>query len=143
MLTGDGGRYGFKYRSTIEQMNEQAQPQADQMPSNSKLFLFGSSILLIIHYFIAFFLTPTKILSSAGLDEMTQLGVKLGYGLCILATISLPIPLLVSILSLLFKSNRNIGSLSKIFFWCLVFTLIINIVFSYFLAPIVLKSIEF
>ncbi len=124
-------------------MNENTQPQADQLSSNSNIFLFGSTILLIIHYFIAFFLTPTKLLSSAGPDEMTQLGVKIGYGIGILAIVSLPIPLLVSILSLLFKSNRNIRSLSKIFFWCLGFTLIINIVFSYFLTPIVMESIEF
>lgn len=128
-------------------MNDQQIEVKKSFRGNEKLFtqLFSIGIicLFILHYVYGFIQTPDKLLENAIQRGMSATAVKAGYALGIFCMFALPIPMVVSLLSLLIKSKRTLSSFIRILFYSLVFTFIVSIVIGLVCVPRAVQQINF
>jgi hypothetical protein len=109
----------------------------------SRVFIYGSILLLSIHALIGFLQTPQEVVETAIAHGLSVSNVKGGYAVSILFIYAIPIPGSIVLLSLFAKSKRNIASASKILFWCLAVMLFFNLWFGFVYGPQASKNIDF
>ncbi|MDQ5988747.1 MAG: hypothetical protein CSYNP_04508 [Syntrophus sp. SKADARSKE-3] len=97
-------------------------------------YLLGLIGLFIVQILIGTLLTPDRIIRISGAAP-PALSVRIGYGLGWVAFLLIPFPLAVSILSLLFKSRRNLSSFFKIFFWTTLGTFLMSVILQISYVP--------
>lgn len=102
-----------------------------------KPYILGLIILCILHFLVAFFFTPSKVIQIAG-NGASKLSVRAGYGFGMFITFAVPFPLLITFLSLISRSKRNLLSFSKTLFWAVLFSLFANGLYQIIFVPIVL-----
>jgi len=128
-------------------MNDQQIEVKKSFRANEKLFtrLFSIGIicLFILHYVYGFIQTPDKFLEDAIQRGMPATVAKGGWALGIFCIFALPIPMAVSLLSLLIKSKRTLSSFIKILFYCLVLTFIASIVNGLVCVPRAVQQVNF
>ena len=111
--------------------------------AHKKLILTGILCLFILHYIIGFIQTPVDVIEFGRKQGFSDIYVKVGYAFGIFCIYALPIPLGISLLSLLLKSKRKSASFTKILFWCLVITLALNILMGFVFAPRAVSNVNF
>jgi hypothetical protein len=97
-------------------------------------YLFGVIGIFIVQVSIGALLTPGKIIQIAG-TAPPALSVRIGYGLGLLVFVSIPFLALISLPSLLFRSQRNLSSFFKISFWTVFTAFLANMILQIMYVP--------
>ncbi len=114
--------------------NEQRKEDVFNKPS-AKFFIFGSIILLVLHVLSGYLQLPQQVIN-VGLSRGFKVShIKIGYAIGIFLIFAILLPIVISILLLLYKKRRNLLSFSKILFWSLFVTLFFNFLMGFILVP--------
>lgn len=90
--------------------------------------------LLLLHFVAGYTQTPNFILEMGIQKGAPEVALRIGYAISIFAMFALPLPMIISLLSLIFKANRNLYSFFKIMSWCLVCTLLLSTAYGFWFA---------
>lgn len=129
-------------------MNKNDQNMLSQAPVNGimsksasnqnqsyKPYVVGLIILLILHFFAGAIFTPSMIIRTAP-NNAPVLSIKIGYGMGMLAIFGIVFPLVITLFSLLSKSNRNFHSFYKILCWTVLSTLLASSLFQIIMSTV-------
>lgn len=92
-----------------------------------RIYLIAIVVLLIIHFLAGVFFVPAVMYRQHLQYNISLLYIKIGYGLGMLLWCGILFPLIFSLLALIKKTNRNLFSFFKVYFYICMVGLVINI----------------
>ena len=110
--------------------------------SQTKYYVLLSSMFLMFHLYLGYQQVPQQFIDTGVSKGFKTIEIKVGYAMTILLYYAVPLPTLLILLSLLNKQRRYLLSVSKLFFWSLVVTLLINVFIGFILVPRFIQKID-
>lgn len=95
------------------------------------IYLIAIAVLIILHFVAGVFFMPAIMYRYHSEYGIPLLYLKIGYGLGAILWFGILPPLVISLLALIKKTNRNILSFLKVYSYLCIVCLVINILIGY------------